>query len=200
MEWDYAWFESNEIREARCAQILEDLAQGRLSFIVHAKDSRPVHFQMFEGMTNPGDECFAGHYRGEAFAQLVGYRCYVPMDPRVGVEPALVATELDRFAGHVDLALDAVSRIQTDKSREELVVRTIGIACALLVEFLRIHPYANGNGHIARFIVWALLAHIGVWPRSWPLNESLPHPYGTLISMFRDGNRVPLIRFVLERL
>ena len=41
------------------------------------------------------------------------------------------------------------------------------VACRVLEWFLRIHPYANGNGHIARLVVVGLLGRYGYWPRTW---------------------------------
>ena len=79
---------------------------------------------------------------------------------------------------------------------EEKLYYVVTFACRVLVEFLRIHPYANGNGHIGRFIVWLILARFGYWPKQWPLNAS--PPYHELLKTYRDGDPLPLEEFVLQ--
>jgi len=72
----------------------------------------------------------------------------------------------------------------------------VTFACRVLVEFLRVHPYANGNGHMGRWIVWLILAKFGYWPKKWPLDTS--PPYGRLIELHRDGDTLQLETFVLD--
>jgi len=72
---------------------------------------------------------------------------------------------------------------------------TVTVCCRALEHFLRIHPYANGNGHAARFLVWAILWRYGYWTRRWPLDGS--PPYHALLSRYRDGDVEPLEKFLL---
>ena len=77
---------------------------------------------------------------------------------------------------------------------EEKLNYVVKFACRLLVQFLGIHPYANGNGHIRRLIVWLLLARFGYRPREWPLDA---HPsYDELLRKYRDGDERELEDFV----
>ena len=200
-EWNYEHYPSHDIREQRCVALLLDLAQGHLTLEVDGVETRPIHERMFTGMTEAGEEYFAGHYRGENYPFLSDYRVVIGMDPRVGTDPALVATEMQVLAQGVTkvatiLETDAASNLtQGDK-----LIRSVAMACALLVEFLRVHPYANGNGHVGRFLVWLALAKVGAWPRTWPLNDKVPMPYPFLLTEYRDGNRQPLIQFVLSHI
>jgi Fic family protein len=70
----------------------------------------------------------------------------------------------------------------------------VKVACRFLVLFLTMHPYVNGNGHIGRFIVWAILSKYGYSPTHWPLDCS--PPYHRLLSLYRNGNRKPLEDYV----
>jgi Fic family protein len=73
------------------------------------------------------------------------------------------------------------------------------LACRVFEVFLRIHPYANGNGHAARFLIWCLLSRYGYWPKGWPIEPRPPDPpYTHLISEYRNGNWEPLEEFVLK--
>jgi hypothetical protein len=51
------------------------------------------------------------------------------------------------------------------------------VGCRVLEWFLRIHPFANGNGHVARLMVTAILGRYGYWPRRWTID---PNPQGAL--------------------
>jgi Fic family protein len=73
------------------------------------------------------------------------------------------------------------------------------VACMVFELFLRIHPYANGNGHAARFCTWAILGAFGYWPERWPIEPRPPDPpYTQLLVDYRNGNRVPLERYLLS--
>ncbi len=86
-------------------------------------------------------------------------------------------------------------------SRQQRLRYLVALTCHVFELFLRIHPFANGNGHAGRLIVWSLLGRFGHWPRKWPV-EPRPDdpPYTELIKRYRDGDRVPLEAFMLKSL
>jgi fido (protein-threonine AMPylation protein) len=172
------------------------LAAGTINAVATALDPRPIHARMFGGMTDPGDEYFTGHYRGEDFPNLRYYNVMVQGYPEVGVHFTQVEQAMKSFYQGLS---DAFSQNSGGSSTDPKVLfQRIGSACAALAEFLRVHPFADGNGHAGRYIVWAFLVRFGIYPRSWPLNQSLPAPYGDLLSRFRAGDRAPLIQYVVN--
>jgi Fic family protein len=81
------------------------------------------------------------------------------------------------------------------------ILYVVASACRIFEWFLRIHPYVNGNGHAARFCLWALLGRYGLWPVSWPIDPRPDDPpYTDLIVKYRNGNQVPLETFIMESL
>ena len=81
----------------------------------------------------------------------------------------------------------------------EKVYYLVTFACRILVEFMRVHPYANGNGHMGRLVVSSILGVFGIWPKKWPLNDRPPDPpYSALLSAHRDGHKEHLEKFVLQ--
>lgn len=199
--WDYELYPDDTIRNERCVSILVDLSQGNIAPHANCADSRPIHNRMFVGMHEPGQDYFAGHYRGEPFPYLERYEVGVAQDGRVGTASHQVNAEMQRFCAEVDKSFGvAIPQILAHGDATQKLIASVGIACTHLVDFLSIHPYANGNGHIGRFIVWSVLHACGIHPRRWPLNDKIPHPYGVLLSEFRNQNRVPLIRFVLSHI
>jgi len=79
----------------------------------------------------------------------------------------------------------------TLSSAEDLFLRTVRIAARLFCDFLTIHPYANGNGHTGRFLVWLVLGRFGYWPKKWHLHPrpNLPgYDYSKAIADARSGS------------
>jgi fido (protein-threonine AMPylation protein) len=84
-------------------------------------------------------------------------------------------------------------------SAAEKLTKVVRVAVAIFVYFLEIHPYANGNGHAARFILIAALARHGIFLRRWQLHpRPQDPPYNDAIAEYRSGNRGLLERFVLS--
>ena len=84
-------------------------------------------------------------------------------------------------------------------TQEEKLYGAVVLAARVFTEFLTVHPYANGNGHIARFLVWLVLGRYKYWPNAWTIE---PRPnvtnYGTAISSHRRGRAAELERMILE--
>jgi fido (protein-threonine AMPylation protein) len=185
----------------RCEAILNDLANKQLPVDATLRDTRAVHARMFVNLTPDRCSYYAGHYRGENYRCLRHLEVVVRSDPRVGAAPARVAADLANLNAHVLAtglkALEASFALPDEKlPAEEKLFHLVVFACAALVEFLRIHPYANGNGHAGRFIVWLISVRFGYWPLKWELDTS--PPYHELLKRFRDGDPIPLQTFVLE--
>ena len=175
----------------RCARLLMNMRRSDYPLLQHACDTRPIHGRMFSGMTPLCFSYFAGNYRGDArFKCLLDYRVRVPADPRVGTAPQVVETELTTLNTAILSFIHVVEAKLPNPSDPQRLIYSVRMLCYVLAEFLRIHPYANGNGHMGRFIVWALLLRLGYTPKSWPL-EDRP-PYGPSLTQWRNGDTTPL--------
>lgn len=200
--WEYDDHpDADRLLPGRCKNLLIELRTGAISPDRTVHDTRPVHGQMFENLTPPETPYYAGHYRGETLKCLKHYGVMVGSDRRVGVPPRNVAPDLETLSRDAlkpgFVALDAAFALpNTRVPPEDKLYFLVVFASRVLVEFLRIHPYANGNGHMGRFLVWVIMARFGYWPRKWPLNES--PPYHQLLSDYRDGKPLPLEEFVLR--
>ncbi len=83
-------------------------------------------------------------------------------------------------------------------AKAEKLLYVVTFACQVFELILRIHPYANGNGHAARFVLVAILGRYGYWLRQWLDPRPPDPPYTQLITDYRSGNREPLERFILQ--
>jgi fido (protein-threonine AMPylation protein) len=191
----------------RCVAFLVALRNGRVAVDTSVNDTRPHHEVMFRDVTPQGCTYFAGHYRGEQFRCLKYCKVGIVADPRVGAPPNRVQSDLNNLSN--DALRPGFEALQigmalpdAQLSGAEKAYYLVTFACRVLVEFLTIHPYVNGNGHIARMMVWFILAKFGYWPKKWPLNgrpeNTVPNHYVNLISTYRNGDREPLERFVFE--
>lgn len=166
-------------------------------------DTRPVHERYFAGLTPVGFEYFAGHYRGEAFTCLKLLHVHIPGDPMVGHPPDRVLNDMAVFGADFesvvadgDFVWAANSKVITPA---EKLYRVIQLGVALFVYLLQIHPFANGNGHMARFFLISFLSRYGVKLARWPLHpRPQDPPYSEFIGRYRRGDRVSLVHFVLS--
>lgn len=166
-----------------------------------AIETRPIHAAFFEGLTPIGFAYYAGHYRGEDFPCLRESRVGIQGDPLVGHAPAGVVADVARFASEIETAVSdadfvwAVNdRVLTDA---EKLYRVVALAVALFVYFLQIHPYVNGNGHMARLSLIAFLSRFNINLARFPFNERPAPPYSELIGRYRRGDAQSLVHYVL---
>ena len=124
----------------------------------------------------------------------------VPSDPRVGSPPVAVQHNLTELASIIRSGLDALEGGPPLSGRDRLRYLIV-FACRAFEIFLRVHPYANGNGHSARLMIWCVLGRYGHWPRRWTVEPRPPDPpYSDLIRRYRDGDKNPLELFVASML
>lgn len=164
-----------------------------------AGDSRSIHRRLFVRLTPERCEYYAGHFRGESFRCLRYHEVKVPNDPRVGSPAMQVPGLMKQLVIRLQTGLAKIDSLTEKVDQLPSVVR---LACHFLELTLRIHPYVNGNGHMARFAVWALLGRYGFWPNPnrWPIEPRPAEPYISLIIDFRNGNQAPLEHFMLDML
>ncbi len=186
----------------RVREVLLDLVTGQLNTAGLAADSRPIHQRLFADLAPVQQNYYAGHYRGEPLRCLRHYDVHIPADPRVGYPCHSVLAAMRDVVHLVRagiVALDAAQQIpNVQLGPEYKALYAVIFACQVLEVFFRVHPYADGNGHAGRFIVWMILGRYGYWPRGWPIEpKPADPPYSDLIKRYRDGDKEPLERYVL---
>lgn len=204
--WEYRDVpKCGEVLRTRSAQIIRAIYVAEAASMIRIlRDTRPVHRMLFTGLTPAGFEYYAGHYRGSwQFVCLREYRVGVQGDPRVGHDPGIVLRSMGEFAVEIDSTLSAIDHVfrisDNALSRAEKLVRCVQLAAAAFVYFLEIHPFANGNGHMARLFLIATMRRRGFFLSKWTLDpRPQDPPYTGAIEAYRSGNRTPLEKFILS--
>ncbi len=121
---------------------------------------RDWHRRLYAGCSVPVPG-YVGHFRGDSgVPELVDYE--VQVDGILGARAAVVETRVGSLLTALSQALagfDAQIRVETVPDRAE--IRAILLLGARVHgEWVRIHPFANGNGRTARVIVaWLALRY-----------------------------------------
>jgi len=156
--WEYSRVPNYSLAlRQKLSEVLVQLRRGLIDALPTAQDTRSVHRTLFQALTPPDCLYYAGHYRGENFRCLQHYKVHVPGDTRVGFPPQVVAGYMLELSGQIReglAALDEAAKLPGGQfSEEDKVLFVVMFACRVFEAFLRIHPYANGNGHLGRFLI-----------------------------------------------
>lgn len=192
--WDYESYEGHDVvLPQRARDFLIALRSDSAAHQHPLQDIRPTHGGMFAGLTPADREYYAGNYRGEDFFCLFGYPVGVPADGLVGCLPEHVQPWMNYFTSNLEKTLAELDRLIATRrpaSTIELLSLLVPIAAEVLDLFLKIHPFANGNGHMARALIFTFFSRYQVWPQAWTLDSS--PPYSPAIYEHRRGNVDPL--------
>lgn len=131
-------------------QTVRDQARRRIP--VQLAHARGWHRVMMHGLHVPGPQ-YVGQFRGEAGLQRIGVR----IGDAQGVHPDRVAAELLAFEHRLNIILKHLdAQIPAGSIPGPGLLDEVLAACAWAhAEWVRIHPFANGNGRTAR--IWANL-------------------------------------------
>jgi Fic/DOC family len=171
----------------------------------NAENTRAWHAAFFHELTPSGCEYYAGNYRGEDFFCLREYDVRIPVDPLVGAKPQVVALSMVRLreklheaAALLDLEMH---RHANPLASKEFLVKTVQVVAYFFVAFLTIHPYANGNGHMARLIIVLLLDRYGIRAPRFPIHpRPQDPPYSDAIYRYRRNDTKSLEILLLKSL
>jgi Fic family protein len=163
-------------------------------------DTRRLHGAYFRGLAPRRHAYFVGHYRGEAYLCLRYYE--VEVGGHRGHPAGFVEKEMEAFAWEIRSTIRDLDFLQTVRdvhfSKRDKLFRTVQIAAALFYKFLYIHPYADGNGHVARLFLVAVLARYGIQLSRFPVHPRPDKGYDEFVRQYALGNRAPLENYIID--
>jgi len=156
------WDEDSPQLRKNLAEILQEIARSasqRETPTIEA--ARRWQALALEGLDAP-DSRFIGAFRGEPGIEKVQVR----VGSNFGVDSAKVAEELTRFEAKLQTLvtkLDALLPIGQEPDVDQLAA-IVDLCAWVHAEWVRIHPFANGNGRTARLWANSLAMRYGVPP------------------------------------
>ena len=145
------WDEDSPRLRHNLARILEQMAEQAVDRPTPTLEiARHWQTLFMEGL-RPDHPKYVGAFRGEPGLEKTRAR----IGRRYGSPPAKVAAELSEFEGKLQAAvrqLDKVLPVGAEPNPDELAA-VIDLCAWAHAEWVRIHPFANGNGRSAR--LWA---------------------------------------------
>lgn len=147
--------------------VLSDLRGGKMDAVASACDTRPIHQRFFRELVAGHEPYLAGNYRGSANLRCLQDRPVVVggASPAVGFPPSKVLPSMATLARKITETVVWLHERRSSADPAEFLADLATETANILELFLRVHPYANGNGHSGRYLTWALTGHFDNWPR-----------------------------------
>ncbi|HVI06729.1 MAG TPA: Fic family protein [Candidatus Binatia bacterium] len=146
-DWDA---DSLRLRSNLIATLREVARSAKSREIPTLNAPRQWHGMMMAGLTVPAIS-YVGSFRGEPGLERVG----VKIGPYKGVPANQVADQLRRFEATVQLAVAELDALipSGDEPNAAQLAAILEVCAWAHAEWVRIHPFVNGNGRIARLWV-----------------------------------------------
>lgn len=198
--WDYDLHPNKHIVGEKCSALVSRLSDNKNDLDSTLDDTRSAHQYMFEGTTPDNCAYFAGNYRGAPYPYLATYQVEIAGYPGCSYE--LVHKQMYSFSNDIRVTLQEFYKTMREwvgvpLSNVEKILRYTELISHFFVKLLEIHPYANGNGHIARLVVWILLKKEGLSLDFWSIDERPAPPLDFCIGAYREGKMDYLIKYFL---
>lgn len=159
---------------------------------------RSWHVAMLAGIDVPAD-AYRGGFRGDAHPALLDYESNVgglPTVPAAEV-PMSVAVLIGELQDRLD-ALDMIDQDQGDDLSAAFVEQVLDTGAWLHGEWVRIHPFVNGNGRTARMLALWLCARYGI-PQLLPLRPRPDMGYDPACFLSMTGDHTLLRQYLYMR-
>jgi hypothetical protein len=199
VQWDYnAEHYANSVAIC-CAEFIEQIRKSPDSQAGALRDTRPFHKAIFRKAVPAACLYLAGEYRGAE------YGCLRHREVALGARIGAPCCDVDRLMRdfHVSLRLSLLSLESSLCSSErtpEFLHDVIVFIAQVVSTFQDIHPYADGNGHVGRLLVWVITGHFGMTPAQWWLHKNPGTDWNQAVYAHQTGNPVPLQRFLMSTL
>jgi hypothetical protein len=171
--------------------IIHDDAKKRR--VPTVEDAREWHKTMMRGL-DPGNPIFVGNFRGEPGLEDVG----VEVAGISGTMPWDVQAELQRFESRLQAVVSGLDDLYPEPESLDDDGRNAVIELAAWAhsDWVRIHPFANGNGRTSRMWANLILLRYGMPP----VLRLRPRPdapdYGQAGKAGMQGDDKPMARLI----
>jgi fido (protein-threonine AMPylation protein) len=197
-KWERSWDDSISASTLTCqvGNAYKEAIANAKSKIIELDDIKRWHRIMFEGLV-PLDE-YAGDFRqDDSTRPCLGKNVGVGSIP--GEEFHRVIYSMESLIVQIR---ESIALLEVGWSTKDNRDKAFGLAVIigdLIGNFIRIHPFINGNGRTSRIIWAAALVRFGVKPQ-FRIHPRPDSPYGSVMKAAMAGDNKPLQMMVLQHL
>jgi fido (protein-threonine AMPylation protein) len=192
---------ASERADANLARLAVEIpsASNESRSLPTANLARTWHREMLDGVEVP-DDAYRGGFRGDAHPALIDYEVTVgglstARACDVSTEISQLMTELERRVSNLD---DADAQADPSILTPDFVEEVLDIAAWLHSEWVRVHPFVNGNGRTARMWVLWLCGRYGL-PQLLALRPRPDMGYNAASQLGVTGDHSLLLQYLLYR-
>lgn len=200
VKWDHKKHLAAATVATICDEFIQKLRAAPDSQVSALRDTKPFHHAFFKQAVPQACPYLAGNFRGSDHSCLKHRN--VSMADRTGAKCADVDRLMFDFHAATRVAL---SVLETRLGRKpvptpEMLVALVTYIAETVSSFQDIHPYADGNGHIGRLLVWVISGHFGLLPLNWWLHENPGSEWNAAVHDHQCGDPLPLQAFLIRTL
>ena len=191
------------IYQAALAEVMDEVSTYSQTTSLDTARIRKWHLKLLGSFVPSGFDYYAGHFRQidsrrPCLNQMIGV-----VGPNFrglpGVVPAHVPKLMERIT---KIYKEEIRKLELDWDTltESQRIGHLAMALATFVgQFIKIHPFINGNGRVSRLVWrWGVLRYevppqVGIIPRPDP-------PYSSLMDSAMRGDFNPLAGFIIDYL
>jgi fido (protein-threonine AMPylation protein) len=184
------------IREFRriCRSVVENVLSNSRAGFPSTSSFETWHGELFRTFVP------LAYYAG-AVRQDDPHRPCLGIDVHVGDVPGAPFTEVRARLGALSIRTRqqcTALELHWDRlDREKRVLLVSSLIASALCEFIRIHPFINGNGRISR-LLWRSLLHRFGLPSQVRIEPRPIWPYGEVMAAAMRGECEPLVLWILK--
>ena len=193
------WFDDAAERKTpefsnRVYSALVHARTNSMSSIPENADIMSWHKQIFMGIAPL--EIYAGNYRQDTPKEpCLAVNVSVGNVP--GASYTIVPTVMVNFFNDLGREMKSLELQWTEISAVEKLRRVSSLVAVAVGEFIRIHPFVNGNGRMSRTL-WNVLLHRMGFPAEVSVINRPDPPYNNLMKQAMQGNYAPLVVYLFD--
>lgn len=181
---------SSNLSNVTTSVVLDALGGGPLT----TDSVKNWHVGMYAGIDVPTD-VYLGRFRGDVSHSWLIDAENGLTNGRRGVRSYLVFGEVETLFERARRDIDCLATKESTSLDDDH--EAIRIAAYLHGEWIRIHPFVNGNGRTARMLVLWVLARFGI-PPLLQLRPRPAKPYGTTSDSSMAGDHEPFTAYLRD--
>lgn len=191
------WDEDSPQLRRNLTELLERLAdEADARRPITAAEIKKWHRKTMQGLKVP-NPAFVGAFRGEAGTESV----QVYIGHHEGTPPPLVAAEVMHFEGKLGRVVEQLDRHFPVGARldADAIAAVAELAAWAHGEWVRIHPFGNGNGRTARILANVILMRYGL-PPALRLRPRPEGGYGAAAFHSMEGKHAAMVAVIVDAL